>query len=143
MPTKKNIESPELLYQHFEKYKEDCKNNPKKENFWSHKSDKQVSIDREPPLTWEGFEVWLRKKKILCVLDDYKSNKDGRYPEYAYIIRAIDTEIWEDQYAGAVAGIFQHNIIARKLGLSENVSVHTEQPLFGPLKDEDEEKKGE
>ena len=119
MPTKKKIETPEALYQYFEQYKQHCKSNPKKENFYSAKRDKQVSINREVPLTWDGFEIWLRTNRKLAKLDDYKSNKDGRYSEYADIIRAIGKEIYQDKYIGASVGIYQHNIIARDLGLAD------------------------
>ena len=119
MPTEKNIKTPELLYKHFESYKRYCKQNPKKENFWSSRSDKEVSVSREIPLTWNGFEIWLSKNKILVKLQDYKENKDNRYSEYACTIRTIIKEIYEDKYSGAASGIFQHNIIARDLGLTE------------------------
>lgn len=123
MPTDKNIESPIKLFDYFEKYKKKCKDSPKKETLWSYKSDKEVSISKEIPLTWDGFEIWLRKNKIIVRLDDYKANKDDRYSEYADIIRAIDQEIYEDKYTGAVAGIFQNNIIARDLGLVDQQKV--------------------
>lgn len=123
MPTDKNIKSPQILYSHFEKYRDVCKSSPKRENIWSVKSNKQVSLEREIPLTWEGFEVYLRRNKVVAKLDDYKANKDGRYSEYADIIHVIGLEIWEDQYSGASAGVFQHNIIARKLGLIDKQEI--------------------
>ena len=133
MPTDKNIKTPDELLAHFEKYKKACKANPKKENIWSNKQDKQVSLDREIPLTWDGFEIWLRKNKIISRLDDYKFNKDDRYTEYAYILHAIGREIYEDKLTGAVAGVFNGNIIARDLGLKEqseisgNVSINPKE----------------
>lgn len=119
MPTDKNIKTPSKLYEYFERYKIDCKNNPKKENYFSSRLETQVSVEREVPLTWNGFEIWLRKKKILAKLDDYKANKDERYSKYADIIRAIDTEIYEDKFTGASVGIYKDNIIARDLGLTD------------------------
>lgn len=119
MPTEKNIKTPEELYILFKEYELETKASPKKENFYSSKRDKQVSVTREVPLTWNGFEVWLRKNKILAKLDDYKANKDDRYSKYADIIHAIEQEIYEDKFSGAVVGIYQHNIIARDLGLAE------------------------
>ncbi len=79
-----------------------------------------------------GFEIWLRKEKIICKLDDYIHNTDDKYSEYSAIIRVIRAEIYEDKYTGAAVGIFQHNIIARDLGLTDKkeVDVKTEQPLF-------------
>ncbi len=123
MPTKKNISTPAQLYKYFQQYVKDCKKNPKQENFYSTKRDKQISITRERPLLWEGFDVWLRKNEILSRLSDYKANKEGRYSEYAYIIHTIEGEIWEDQYTGASVGIYQHNIIARKLGLVDKQDI--------------------
>ncbi len=123
MPTNKNIESPEKLYELFEKYITACKANPKKESIWSHKLDKQVTLDRETPLTWDGFDLYLRKAKILACTDDYRYNKEDRYTEYANIIRVIGQEIYNDKYSGAAAGVFNANIIARDLGLSEKTEV--------------------
>jgi len=133
MPTDKNIKTPDELFAHFEKYKKACKANPKKESIWSNKQDKQVSLDREIPLTWDGFEIWLRKNKIISRLDDYKFNKDDRYTEYAYILHAIGREIYEDKLTGAVACVLNGNIIARDLGLKEqseisgNVSINPKE----------------
>lgn len=120
MPTKKNIKTPDKLFEHFEHYKTQCKKSPKKENFNSSKADKQVSVNREIPYTWDGFEIYLRTNGILAKLDDYKANKDNRYSEYADIIRAIGQEIRHDKMNGAYAGIYQHNIVARELGLADN-----------------------
>ena len=132
MPTKKNIQSPDKLYELFIEYKTYCKNNPKKENFFNHREQKQGSIDREVPLTWKGFEVFLFKHNVISRLEHYKANTDNAYSEYLDIIKAIDDEIYEDKFGGATAGIYQHNIIARDLGLSDkqDVTVKAEQPLF-------------
>lgn len=124
MPTQKNIASPETLYQYFEQYRQHTKANPKKYHHWSNRLEKQVSVDREIPLTWKGFEIWLRQQGIIAKLDDYEANKDSRYGEYAAIIRAIKDEIYDDKFTGAAVGVFQHNIIARDLGLMERTD-HT------------------
>lgn len=117
MSTDKNIESPEKLYEYFESYKKDCKKNPRVEYVYNHRLDQQGQINREKPLTWNGLDIWLRKNGILSRLDDYKANKDNRYDKYAYIIRMIGVEIYEDKFTGAAVGIFSHNIIARDIGL--------------------------
>ncbi len=125
MPTEKNIETPEKLYKHFEAYKKSCKATPKKESIYSHKQDKQVTLDREIPYTWDGFDIWLRKRSIITRLDHYRQNLDDRYSEYVYIIHAIGQEIYEDKITGATAGVFNANIIARDLGLKEQSEVKT------------------
>ncbi len=119
MGNTKNIETPGKLYEYFGKYRADAKKSPKRENFYSSKLDKQVSVDREIPLTWVGFDVWLRKNKIIAKIEDYKANTNDKYSEFSDIIRAINDEIYNDKFNGAVAGIYQHNIIARDLGLVE------------------------
>jgi hypothetical protein len=129
MPTKKNIETPEKLLEYFERYKKYCKSNSKKEYIFVPSLKKEVGITREIPYTWDGFEIWLRKNKILAKLDDYKANKDKRYSEYADILHAIGQEIYEDKYSGAVAGVYNHNIIARDLGLKDTKEVNQKTEL--------------
>lgn len=113
----KKIESPEKLYQYFQQYEKYRKSNPKLENVYNVKLDLQASIQREIPLTWDSFEIWLRKNGIIAKLDDYKANTNNAYQEFSYIIHTIDMEIKDDKMSGAIAGIYQHNIIARDLGL--------------------------
>jgi len=132
MPTEKNIKTPEKLYELFEQYKIYCKANPRVENYWSNRLEEQVSVDRERPYTWDGFEIWLRAKKIIARLQDYKADKDKRYSEYAYIIHAIDQEIYDDKITGAVVDIYNHNIIARDFGLkdqTENTTTLNVDPI--------------
>lgn len=123
MPTEKNIKTPEALYGHFSAYKIECKENPKFENIYSSKTDKIVSVPREIPYTWDGFEIYLRKEKILAKLDDYKANKDDRYSQYADIIRVMGVEIRSDKMDGAYTNIYQHNIVARDLGLADKQTI--------------------
>ena len=113
----KKIESPEKLYEYFQQYEKYRKANPKLENVYNVKLDLQASIQREIPLTWDSFEIWLRKNGIIATLDDYKSNKNNAYTEFSHILHMIDMEIKDDKMSGAIAGIYQHNIIARDLGL--------------------------
>lgn len=124
MPTQKNIKTPEKLYEYFEQYRQHTKDNPRKQPFWNHKQKKVMYLPKEVPLTWRGFEIWLRRQGIIAKLDDYAANKQGRYTEYAGIIRAIKDEIYDDKYTGAVCGLFKENIIARDLGLMERTD-HT------------------
>ena len=64
-------------------------------------------------------------------MDDYKANTNNAYTEFSYIIHTIDMEIKDDKMSGAIAGIYQHNIIARDLGLIDksesNVKVKVDQ----------------
>jgi len=61
-------------------------------------------------------------------------------PEFFHITTHIVNKIRNQKYEGAAVGAFNANIIARDLGLTDNqnVTIHTEQPLFKPLKIKDE-----
>lgn len=122
---KKYIETPEKLLELFYQYAQDTKENPKYENVLVHKSGEIHQVPRERPLTWWGFENWLFRNGIITRLEHYKSNTEGRYSEYMDIIRTIDQDIYEDKFDGATVGIYQHNIIARDLGLIDKKQVET------------------
>lgn len=113
----KKISEPEILYSLFLEYKDWCKANPRKENMPDYKAATSFAVDRERPMTWDGFEVWLFDQGIIKRLDDYRANKEGRYTEFADIISRIDKIIRTDKFEGATVGIYNHNIIARDLGL--------------------------
>lgn len=113
----KNIESPHSLLELFKQYQQYCKDNPILKEDYVGKDAKRVYRELERPLTWVGFECYLSDMEIINDLGDYESNKDGRYEEYATIISRIKKYIEQDQFSGAAVGIYQQNIIARKLGL--------------------------
>lgn len=129
----KNIESPEQLLMLFKEYQDYTKANPKHKHDFVGKDANEVYRELEVPLTWWGFECFLYDREIINDLGDYEKNKDGRYTEYAPIISRIKTYIRTDQYNGGATGIYQHNIIARTLGLVEatnnvnsNVNMNTD-----------------
>jgi DNA-packaging protein gp3 len=115
----KLIESPQQLWLLFRKYKEWAKANPRKKEDFVGKDGNRVDRKLERPLTFVGFEAYLFERMIITDLGDYERNKDNRYAEFATIIRAIKNVIETDQFEGASVGIYQHNIIARKLGLAD------------------------
>jgi hypothetical protein len=83
------------------------------------------SVNRrlERPLTWVGFECYLYDNKIICNLSSYEANADNSYKDYLPIITRIKRFIEKDQFEGATAGIFNANIIARKLGLADKQDI--------------------
>ena len=90
------------------------------------------TINLKRPYTWDGFSVSLYTKGIISKIKDYKENTDCRYEDYQPIIRAIGEVIWAQKFEGAAVGIFNSNIIAREIGLSEKLeqSITLDQPLF-------------
>ena len=125
----KKIPDAETLYKWFEAYKRWSKKNPMKKMDFKGKDAEQVTYKLERPLTWVGFGVWLWKNKTVSNIDEYKANKDDVYAAYSSILRTIGGEIYQHQYDGASVGIFQQNIVARKLGLTEKSETKTEVTL--------------
>lgn len=117
----RGIKSPEVVRLWFEEYKVHAKANPKHMTLWDYKQSKEVSIRKEIPLSWEGFYVFVYKNYGVANLSDYRYNNNGDsrdYSDFAEIINIIDNEITQEQIDGATAGIYQHNIVALKLGLA-------------------------
>jgi hypothetical protein len=132
LPTKKNIETPEILYDLFVEYKTYAKENPKKENFYNAKEGKEISITREIPYTMVGFENFMFGKGVISTLAHYFMNLDDRYSEYVSICTRIRAEIKQDQIDGGMVGIYNTSITQRLNGLVDKQEhvVKTEQPLF-------------
>lgn len=113
----KIFKHPDEIYAHFEQYKQWSKENPILKEDYVGKDADRVERKLQRPLTWFGFEIFLRKRNVCDNLDDYRHNKNEAYGEFSNILRAIEKEIYENKYSGAAVGIFQQNIIARDLGL--------------------------
>ncbi len=133
---KKYIESPQKMWELFEQYAIWAKKNPYKVKDWVGGMGKAVTRHKERPLSFVGFEAWLFKNGVISDLGHYERNTDGSYESYLPIITHIKKIIEADQFDGASAGIYQQNIIARKLGLTEKstVELKSEQPLFPDTK---------
>jgi len=137
----KKIKTPKVLWGYFCDYCERVQTNPfKKQDFirGGELAGQIVELDTIRPLTWQGFEDYLFEKKVIVRLDDYKSNKEGRYADFADIITRIGNAIYSNKFEGAAVGAFNSNIIARDLGLVDKQSqdIKVEQPLFGNEKPE-------
>lgn len=115
----KIFKSPEELYEQFELYKQDILKNPIKLQKWVGKDANEVEEIHYKPPTWAGFEAFLFKSGMLVNLDNYRRNVGGAYKEFIGIIRAIGRELFDRKFSGAAVGEYQHNIIARELGLAD------------------------
>ncbi len=119
----KAIDSPEMLLELWNDYKKVTDANP-----W-HKVDvygKDANLMRVPlqvPYTWEGFDSYLFNKGILKTMDDYKKNYNGAYQMFSHIIAHIQSEIFAHNYTGAAIGVFNANLIARKLGIKDQTDI--------------------
>ncbi len=119
----KYIETPEKLLELFFAYIKDAKNKPYLKHDFVGKDGNSVYKELERPLTWVGFECYLYEKEIIGDLSSYEQNRDDAYKDYLPIISHIKRFIEKDQFEGATAGVFNPNIIARKLGLADKQEV--------------------
>jgi len=139
MPKNKYIETPEKLWDLFENYVIHEKNNPMYKVEYVGKDGRIENTPLETPITFEGFECYLEDKKIINDLGDYASNKNEKYSEYSTIITRIKRNCFVHNFKGASVGLFNANLIAKKLGLidKQQHEIKYEQPLFPDVQEND------
>ena len=124
--------SPEELWDAFEKYKEDTKANPLLVHDFVGKDGTEIYRKKEVPLTIEGFKCFLfESSDYKCWdIDNYL---DGTLKEFIGISKTIKDAIRRDQIKGGMAGIYNASLTARINGLVDKTekTVIQEQPLFG------------
>ena len=129
MSKNKYIETPEVMAQLFEDYKNECKTNPRKKHVFVGKDGTSDYELLERPLTIEGFRVYCYDK-VGCV-KQYFDNPDKRYNEYITICSHIREVIRRDQIEGGMVGQYNPSITQRLNGLKESIEqTNIEQPLF-------------
>ena len=125
----RNLDSPEQLYELFERYKRDVKANPRIKSVFGGKEFEERAEPLERPLTMEGFEIFCWN--IVGEVEDYFLNRDKRYSEFTAICSRIRKEIREDQITGGMVGQYNASITQRLNNLKEQVEqTNIEQPLF-------------
>ena len=121
MKTKPIYVTPEELEAYFEQYKQWVDENPILVQDYVGKDGTEVNRKKNRPLTFDGFEIWLRKNsKIKCcqhILDNVKS----AYNDFIDVARYIKSSVKADQIEGGMAGIYNPNITARLNGLTEKI----------------------
>lgn len=136
---KKYIESPERLWELFCEYVQHEKNSPMIKREYVGKDGDPVDTKLQVPITFEGFECWLADQEIISDLGDYSKNRENRYESYSPIITRIRNNCFVQNFKGASVGLFNANIIAKKLGLAEKVDQTVSQNVqilsFNPLVD--------
>ncbi|MCI5082134.1 MAG: DNA-packaging protein [Saprospiraceae bacterium] len=99
--------SPEHLWQKASEYFEYCKSNP------LYKSElingQVVRLRKERPLTNRGLCLHLRVNR------DYLNQLSKRRPEFRDVVGRIKDVIYNDQYTGAVTGMYEPKIISLNL----------------------------
>lgn len=117
MAKKKYIETPEKMWDLFEAYRKEVKDNPRFVHDFVGRDGTQVMKPLERPLTMDGFQNYCRKHKG-CV-HDYFANTNDAYHEYSSICRDISKEIRQDQIEGGMVGQYNPSITQRLNGLTE------------------------
>jgi hypothetical protein len=117
----KYIETPEILWKYFTDYVLHEKNNPMYKVEYVGKEARTEYKPLETPITFEGFECYLADKEIISHLSDYVANTKGNYSDYSTIITRIQSNCYVHNFKGAAVGLFNANIIARKLGMIEQI----------------------
>jgi len=131
MPKPKAIESPERLWELFIEYVEKERNNPMYRRDYVGKDGNEKDTPLQVPITFEGFECYLWDMNIISHLSDYSANKNGVYDAYSTILTRIKQNCFIQNFKGASVGLFNANIIARKLNLVERSQTEiVEMPLF-------------
>lgn len=131
MAKHKYIETPEKLWEYFLAYVEHERNNPMLKREYVGKDGNEVNTPLQVPITFEGFECYLQDQDIIEDLGKYSANTDKAYTEYVTIITRIRQNCFVQNFKGASVGLFNANIIAKKLGLIEKMQTTiVEQPLF-------------
>jgi hypothetical protein len=135
MAKHKYIETPDKMWELFCEYVKHEHKNPMYRTDYVGRDGIEVKTPLETPITFEGFECYLGDKEIINDLGDYESNKDNRYTEYATIITRIKKNCFVHNFKGASVGLFNANIIARKLGLTDKQEHNvTQEPRVFEIK---------
>jgi hypothetical protein len=119
----KYIETPEEMYQLFEAYKANRK--PREIQKATVKG--VVSEFHMPPLTMEGFDVYVMNYEGTQSkgVEQYFTNREGRYSAYVDICSRIKREIRNDQIEGGMVGQYNPSITQRLNNLTEKTDVTT------------------
>jgi len=126
----KNIETPEIMWEHFLAYKKQVKDNPIIVKDWVGKDATNVYREKEKPLTFVGFQNYLDDNDIITDVTDYFENKDNRYSDFIRICSRIKRNIQDDQIAGGMVGIYNPSITQRLNNLVERTDVKSDdKPL--------------
>ena len=126
----KYIETPEKLWELFEAYRKNVKDNPRKKHTFVGKEGRSDYELLEVPLTMAGFEVYVMNCEGVESkgVDQYFSNQGGLYDLYVGICSRIRKVIRQDQIEGGSVGQYNASITQRLNNLSDKQEVKHETP---------------
>lgn len=106
--------TPELLWEAACEYFEHTDKRKWVKKDWVGKDAMQVERETETPYTLTGLYLYLDCNKHY--FNDFKANCSKEFSE---VITRIEQIIYTQKFEGASVGAFNHNIIARDLGLKD------------------------
>ena len=121
MAKHKYIETPDKMWELFEAYRKEVKDNPRANHVFVGKDGASEYQRLERPLTIEGFRNFARK--TMGSVEHYFANTDDMYSEYRTICRAIMEEVRQDQIEGGMVGQYNPSITQRLNGLTDKQDV--------------------
>jgi hypothetical protein len=137
MGKRKYIETPEKMWDLFEAYRKDVKDNPRYVFDYVGKDGTEVRKPLERPLTIEGFKNYCYK--VVGCIHQYLVNQDDLYSDYMTICSRIRETIRQDQIEGGMVGQYNASITQRLNGLKEQVENNTNHNIqvlsIDPLND--------
>ena len=126
----KYIKTPEKMWELFEAYRKEVKDNPRKKHVFVGKDGNSDFETLERPLTMAGFKNFCYDR-VGCI-NQYLVNQDGNYDDYLTICTRIREEIRQDQIEGGMVGQYNSSITQRLNGLADKQEVKdtTEPRIF-------------
>ncbi|RNF35337.1 terminase small subunit [Paracoccus methylarcula] len=113
------IQTAEQVWEWFVKYREHIESNPIKEQlvFSAREGIRKTSIDKMRAMTWQGFARFMG-----VTFDTVMKWKQSR-EDLKEVLAAIKDEMFDQKFTGAAAGVLNHSIIARELGLTDKKEI--------------------
>ncbi len=125
----KLFSSPELLWDAACEYFEWCDNHPwiKEEEHLKVAGLEMKSTPIQRPYTITGFCLYCDASETW-----WRDFKAANHKDFSSIIAKVETVIYTNKFEGATVGVFNANIIARDLGLSDKTENKTKLEIEPP-----------
>jgi hypothetical protein len=104
--------SPEILWEACKEYFEATVNRPWIKKDWVGKDGMEVDRETTPPFTLSGLCLFLDIEEKTWW--NYRKRKD-----FLQVVSRVERVIYTQKFEGATVGVFNSNIIARDLGLTD------------------------
>jgi len=117
------FQTPDELWQVFEEYVQHVQNTP----LYKHELTKDgsvVKIPLTPPITMEGFNLFIFYKGLGEGAHQYFENTGKAYNDFLGVVTRIREAVRNNHIAGGMVGLYNSNLTARLNGLTEKREEH-------------------